>query len=186
MHIVRKVLSNEYHKYRAHLKALDAESRRLRFTSTVSDAIIDSLCDKIEADTEHHVLFAIENADLEFVAVGHVALFANMELAFSVLKEYQGQGMGSLLMERTIQYCRTQNVLKGEMLCLSSNAAMRHLCSKHGITMHSEHGETTADIELSSANALTYWREGLSANIGAIDYLSKRTMYPWSILSKTA
>lgn len=183
MHIVRKVLPTEYHKYRTHLKALDDDSKRLRFTAMVSDSFIDTLCDKIEADPEHHVLFAIENENLEFVAVGHIAVFANMELAFSVLKEHQGKGMGNLLMDRVIQYCRTHNILKGEMICLSSNSVMKHLCSKHGIIMHSEYGETTADIELPSANAMTYWSEGISSNLGFIDYMSKRTMYPWKILS---
>ena len=101
-HTVRKLLDYEYSKYREHLKKLDESSRHLRFGYMIKDESIDQLCDDIERDHEHHILFGIENRDLELVAVGHIALDDKMELAFSVLKEYQGQGMGSDLMKRCI------------------------------------------------------------------------------------
>lgn len=183
MYIVRKVMPTEYHKYRTHLKALDDDSRTLRFASPVSDAVIDQICDKIEADPAHHVLFAIEDSDLDFVAVGHIAIFDDMELAFSVLKEHQGQGMGNLLMKRVIQHCRTLGQLKGYMVCLQSNQAIKHLCQKHGIKIHTEYGETIGDVELPKPSVGTFIDEATSRNLGMFDFLSKRTMLPWTILS---
>ena len=184
MHIVRRAIPTEYHKYRAHLKALDAESRYLRFTSAASDAFIDKLCDAVESDTARHVLFAIEDADLNFVAVAHIAIFDETELAFSVSKECQGQGMGQSLMRRAIQYCRTHEILTGHMVCLQTNAAMKKLCSRNNVHVETECGESTGVIELDKANALTYFEEAASANLGVFDYLSKRTMRPWSILAQ--
>lgn len=171
---VRRVLDHEYPKYRTHLKALDRDSKTLRFANPLSDEVIDMLCDKWEQDHAHNVLFCIENNDLDFVAVGHIALYDEMELAFSVLKEHQGHGMGSLLMKRVIQWCRTNCKLKGNMVCLSTNQAIKHLCLKHGIHIHNDHGETMADIELDSPNITTFISEATDSNLAAMDYLGKR------------
>jgi len=179
---VRRVLPHEYSKYRKHLKSLDEASKYLRFGYQIKDEMIDQLCDQFEADTEKNILFAIEDDELNFVAIGHVAIQDELELAFSVLKEYQGQGMGSLVMKRVIQWCRTHGKLKGCMVCLTSNSAIKHLCLKHGIHIHSEHGETMADIELDSPNITTYLTEATDSNLGALDYLGKRFARPFAML----
>ena len=183
MYIVRKVLPNEYHKYRKHLKSLDTASRNLRFANPVSNEVIDHLCDKFESHPTDHVLFAIEDDLLDFVAVGHVSLEGDMELAFSVLKEHQGKGMGSALMQRILQHCRTTGHLKGHMVCLPHNTAIKHLCTKYGIQFHTEYGETEGDIELPKASVSTFIDEATSRNLGALDFMAKRSMLPWTILS---
>jgi len=180
---VRRVLPHEYGKYRTHLKSLDADSKVLRFGAPVSDEVLDNLCNGFEAHPDKHILFCIENNNLEFVAVGHIALEGEMELAFSVLKEYQGQGMGNKLMTRCIQYCRTHNILKGCMVCLSTNTVIKHLCTKYGITMENDHGETLADIALPTATPATYIDEATSVNLAVVDYWSKRFTRPWTIAS---
>lgn len=180
MFTVRRLLIQEYPKYRAHLKALDEDSKLLRFGHRVSDEVIDHLCDGIEKDTIHHILFCIENKDLDIVAVGHIATRDGMELAFSVFKEYQGQGLGSKLMKRCIQYCRTHGILKGCMVCLSSNSVIKHLCLKNGIHIHTEYGETMADLELDRPDVSTYVTEQYSSNLAMFDYMNKRSILPWS------
>lgn len=180
MSTVRRLLISEYPKYRAHLKALDEDSKLLRFGHRVTDEIIDHLCDGVEKDAVHHILFCIENKELEIVAVGHVATKDGMELAFSVFEEYRGQGFGNKLMTRCIQYCRTHGILKGCMVCLSRNAVIKHLCIKNGIHIHTEYGETQADIELDKPNATTYATEQFASNLAVFDYMAKRTRLPWS------
>ena len=182
-HVVRRVLENEYPKYRKHLLALDADSRLLRFGFIVSEEVLNHLCDNFEEDHEHHILFCIENSNLEFIAIGHISTKGEMELAFSVLKEHQAQGMGDALMRRCIQWCRTHGILKGCMVCLSHNGAIRHLCTKHGIHFHSSHGETEANIELDTPSIITYVSEATDSNLGAMDYVSKRFARPWKFAS---
>lgn len=181
---VRRVLPHEYGKYRTHLKALDVDSKVLRFANPLSDDIIDKLCDGFEAHPDQHVLFAIENEHLDFVAIGHIALEGEMELAFSVLKEYQGQGMGNKLMQRCIQYCRTHNKLSGCMVCLSTNSKIKHLCAKYGISMENDHGETSADIKLPAPTPSTYFDEAAATNLGAFDYMTKRALLPWTLVQE--
>jgi GNAT superfamily N-acetyltransferase len=138
--------------------------------------VIDNLCNKFEEDPSNHVLFAIENRKLEFIAIGHIALEQGMELAFSVLKKHQGRGFGNLLMKRCIQYCRTHNILNGNMVCMSSNSVIRHLCKKYGISIKNEQGESLANVELSPADMNTYISETIDNNISALDYITKRVI----------
>jgi GNAT superfamily N-acetyltransferase len=145
--------------------------------------MIDKLCSQFETDTDKNILFAVENDDLDFIGVGHIAIQEEMELAFSVLKEHQGKGVGNALMKRVIQWCRTQNKLKGCMVCLSTNAAIRHLCVKYGIAVQNEHGESLAEIELDSPNITTYVSEVTDSNIAVMDYLGKRIARPWTSLA---
>jgi GNAT superfamily N-acetyltransferase len=154
---------------------LDLESRTLRFGYPITDFVIDQLCDKFEADPSKHVLFAIENRRLEFIAIGHISLDGEMELAFSVLKKHQRRGFGNLLIKRCIQYCRTRNILRGYMVCLSTNTAIRHLCRKYGITVENDQGESLASIQLPPAGINTYISETIDNNLSALDYITKRT-----------
>jgi GNAT superfamily N-acetyltransferase len=140
----------------------------------IQDEMIDQLCATFEADPRKNILFCIEDDNLEFVAVGHIALRDGMELAFSVLKSHQGQGLGNLLFKRTIQWCRTHDKLKGCMVCLSHNSVIRHLCTKYGIHLKSDQGETLAEVELDSPNITTYIAEAADNNLAVADYLGKR------------
>ena len=173
---VRRVLAHEYYKYAEHLKALDVDSKYLRFGIHVGSEAIDQLCANIEANHSDHVLFVIEDDQLNFIAVGHVALVDEMELAFSVLLQYQRSGLGSQVMKRVISWCRTHGHLKGCMVCLTHNAAIQHLCRKHGIRVHSSQGETLADIELDSPGITTYLAEATDSNLAVMDYVGKRML----------
>ena len=175
---VRRVLPHEYPKYRTHLKALDPESRTLRFGGPITDYVIDRFCDTLEANTDKHVLFAIENRKLEFVAIGHIALQDGMELAFSVLKRHQRRGFGNLLIQRCIQYCRVRGILKGCMVFVSTNDAIRHLCNKHGISVKNDHGESLAEIIFDPAGMDTLIGETIDNNMSTLDWISKRAMLP--------
>lgn len=179
---VRRVMPLEYFKYRAHLKGMDTASKTLRFGGLVNDEIIDKLCDSFEADTGHHVLFCIEDDDLNFIAIGHVATIDGMELAFSVHKQYQGQGMGNALMCRCIQYCRITGILTGCMTCLAHNHVIKHLCIKHGVGIHTEYGETQATITLDQAGIDTFISEGIEGNLSMFDYVYKRSNIIWTYM----
>lgn len=173
MHLVYRLQRNEYDRYRKHLLALDEESRYKRFGFHVKDETIEQLCDKFAANADKHKIFVIEDNDLNVVAAGHISLEGNeLELAFSVLKEYQKQGMGSSLMSRCVEWCQNRNIKGGCMVCLSTNTAIKKLASKHGILIN-EGGETLADIKIPEPTTTSVIHEVVESNMAKMDHLGK-------------
>ena len=172
-HLVYRLQPHEYGRYRKHLLNLDEASRHNRFAYSIKDEMINQLCDTFESNPKDHKLFVIENENLDVVAVGHIAFSGSeMELAFSVLKEYQQQGMGSSLMKRCIEWCQNRNIKHGVMTCLSSNTAVRKLASKHGVLVN-DHGEVLADISIPDANVVSVMSEVMDSNLAKFDHLGK-------------
>ena len=173
MAVIRKLIPYEYDKYRAHLMALDAESKRLRFAYPIADQTITELCNNIAQNADQHKIFVAENEDLEIIGAGHISFEGDkMELAFSVLPAYQGQGIGDALMKRCIEYCQNRGIRKGYMVCLSHNAKIKHLCTKNGIKMQTSHGETLADIELEPATPVSVMHEAYVSQLAAFEHFS--------------
>jgi GNAT superfamily N-acetyltransferase len=171
-HLVYRLRPEEYHKYRTHLLSLDEESRYTRFGAPIKDQTINQLCDGFESNPSQHKIFVIEDADLRVIAAGHIALEGETELAFSVLKEYRQQGMGSSLMKRCIEWCQNRNIQGGCMVCLSTNTAIKKLASKHGVLVN-DGGETLANITIPTANPASIISEVLDSNLARVDHLTK-------------
>lgn len=173
MHLVYRLQPHEYSRYRKHLLALDDESRYTRFGFMINDETINRLCDKFESNSEYHKIFVIEDNDLSVIAAGHIALENNeTELAFSVLKEYRKQGMGSSLMGRCIEWCQNRNIKGGCMVCLSTNTAIKKLASKHGVLVN-DGGETLANIEIPEPTTASVVHEVVESNLARLDHVGK-------------
>lgn len=184
MHIVRQVLPTEFSKYRDHLKRLDTHSRRLRFSIATSDKMIDKNFASIESNKAGHILFCVEDYNLDFIGVAHLALGPPAELAFSVVPEYQGQGIGSALMERVVQYSRAHNIKQSHIMCLSTNNAVRRMCKKYSIQIELDNGESTGTIDFGSINTPGTLGETAYVILGYVDYMAKRTFYPLTLMTQ--
>lgn len=172
-HLVYRLRPDEYHRYRTHLLSLDPDSRYTRFGIMVKDETINQLCDQFETNYTDHKIFVIEDDNLNVVAAGHIALEGGeTELAFSVLKEYRQQGMGSALMKRTIEWCQNRNIKGGCMVCLSTNTAIKKLASKHGVLVN-DGGETLANIVIPDSTPASVIHEVVESNLARFDHLGK-------------
>lgn len=173
MHLVYRLQPHEYYKYRKHLLRLDDASRYLRFGFLIKDETINQLCNKFEVNHKQHKIFVIEDENLDVIAAGHISLEGDqLELAFSVLKEHQKQGMGSSLMKRCIEWCQNRGIKGGCMVCLSTNTAIKKLAGKHGILIN-EGGETLADIRIPESTATSVISEVIDSNLARLDHLGK-------------
>lgn len=173
-HIVYRLPPSEFHRYKTHLLSLDEESRYLRFGYHIRNEQISALCKRWELSKDKNIVFAIENDDLEVVAIGHISLEDDpAELAFSVFKEYQRQGMGDSLMERVVEYCQNHGIKTGCMVCLNSNEAIKKLARKHNILVRNEQGDALAKIEMPAPNPVSLWHEAVNDSIAKIDHLGK-------------
>lgn len=172
-HIVFELPYQEYDRYRKHLLALDPESRYLRFGYQIHDETINSLCDQFEKNFQSHKIFVIEDDDLEVVGAGHISLEDNpTELAFSVLKPYQGRGLGNSLMSRAVEWCQNRGIKAGCMVCLKHNAAIKKLAQKHGILINND-GDVMAEIQIPEANVTSIMHEAVDNGISKLDHLGK-------------
>jgi GNAT superfamily N-acetyltransferase len=173
MHNTYRLLPSEYGRYREHLLALDPESRYTRFGYPVTDELIHRLCDRIDANHQNHKIFVIEDEDLNVVAAGHIALEGGeTELAFSVLREYRKQGMGSALMSRCIEWCQNRNIKGGSMVCLSTNIAIKRLAGKHGVLVN-DGPESFAKITIPEPTPSSVMSEVVDSNLARVDHLGK-------------
>jgi GNAT superfamily N-acetyltransferase len=172
-HIVFELPRQEYDRYRNHLLALDTESRYLRFGYHITDDIINALCDGFENNFHRHKIFVIEDDNLDVVGAGHISLQDSpIELAFSVLKPYQGTGMGHSLMSRVVEWCQNRGIKTGCMVCLTHNTAIKKLAARQGILIK-HGGETLADIQIPAANVVSIMHEAVDTNISRLDHLGK-------------
>jgi GNAT superfamily N-acetyltransferase len=172
MYTIYRLSAVEYKKYRTHLKQLDSESRYLRFGYAIKDEMIDQICDRIEQTPIKHRIFVIEDNDCQIIAAGHIALDSPVELAFSVLKDHQGQGMGSALMKRCIEWCQNRGIETGCMVCLSRNVAIKHIAKKHGVLVE-EAGDAEATLTIPKLNAGSVMHEIVEDNIAMFDHMGK-------------
>jgi GNAT superfamily N-acetyltransferase len=173
MYTVYRLTHIEYYKYRQHLKQLDEDSRYLRFGFHIKDSVIDTICDKIEQSPLKHKIFVIEDEECRVIAAGHISLESEpVELAFSVLKQHQGQGMGSALMKRCIEWCQNRSIKTGCMVCLSRNIAVKKLAKKHGVLIE-ESGEAEATLSIPSLNTGSVMHEIAEDNLAMFDHLGK-------------
>jgi len=172
-HIVYRLMPAEYSRYRKHLLALDEYSRYLRFGYHIRDETINTLCDTFESNPQQHKIFVIENEDLEVVGAGHISLAGDeTELAFSVLKEHQGQGRCSSLMKSCVEWCQNRSIKTGCMVCLTSNEAIKKLSKRHGILVNHS-GETMADIKIPEVNPASVFNEVVESSYARMDHLGK-------------
>ena len=173
-HTIYKLPNHEFNRYRTHLLSLDSESRYMRFGFHINDDVINQLCDKWSQDTFNHKIFAIENDNMDVVAVAHVSLEGDTpELAFSVFKEYQHKGMGDALMKRAIEYCQNKGIKQGFMVCLPSNDKIKGLARKNNILVHTEDGDCEGDITIPAPTPVSVWHEYVTDNVAKLDHLGK-------------
>lgn len=174
MHVIYKLGKAEFHRYKLHLLSLDEESRYMRFGYHIKTEQILSLCNRWRDNIDKNVVFAIENDDLEVVGIAHISLEEEpAELAFSVLKQYQGQGMGDALMKRAVEYCQNHGIKTGCMVCLGSNDKIKSLAKKHGILVRTEQGDASAEVAIPEPSPLSIWHEVVNDQFAKIDHLGK-------------
>lgn len=171
---IYKLPSNEFFRYRTHLLSLDEESRYMRFGFHIKNDTINQLCEKWQLNADKHKIFVIENDNMEVVAVAHISLEDDIpELAFSVFKEYQSQGMGDALMKRAVEYCQNKGIKQGCMVCLGTNDKIKRLARKNNVLVKTEDGDSQGAIEIPGPTPVSIWHEYVVDSVAKIDHLGK-------------
>jgi GNAT superfamily N-acetyltransferase len=144
---IRKLWIRESELYHEHLLRLDGESRRNRFGGAVSDECIRNYCDPSSlSDAVIHGFFVDGVlrgvAELRLLGSGGEA-----EAAFSIEKEWQSHGVGTVLLERTLLAARNRQVKLLHMTCLAENRRMQQLALKFDAELSFDFGSVVGEVE---------------------------------------
>ena len=170
--ITRELPRHELGAYAAHLRALGAEDRRLRFGQFVDDAIVERYVARI--DTDRDAIFVVSDEALALVGAAHVARSGNrVELGISVLADHRRQGIGGALLQRATLHARNWGIQEFFTHCLRENAPLLRLARRHGMRIVADGVEADGFIALPAPDASSHAVELLAERIGRFDHLLK-------------
>ena len=158
---IRKLWVGEGAALRDHLLRLDPESRRSRFGSPVNRFFIEQYASRaISSDSVVHGFFA----DGVLRGVAELRVFGkpfpfDAEGAFSLEREWQGRGVGSELLERTILAARNRGVRTIYLNCLAENRPMQAIAKKHEASLRIRADEVVGEVVNTGATPLSIARE---------------------------
>jgi GNAT superfamily N-acetyltransferase len=167
--LAKRLSTGSREALRRHFHALEADDRRLRFGSMISDAGIDNYLAQI--DFERDAVFGVFDDELNLTGVAHVAVGGGVaELGVSVSQGHRGQRIGSALFDRAGMFARNHLVRILFMHCLTENQAMMHLAKKSKMRIVAASGEADAHLELPPSDPASITREMMQEQIAVFDY----------------
>lgn len=133
---------------------LSQESRRLRFLGPKSNLSSAELRYLTEVDGHHHeALGAIDRSTGRAIAIARFVRDPNSperaEVAITVADEWQGRGLGKLMLERLVDRARAEGVRSFTALVSTDNRGMQALLGAvDGSARHVGNGIAEYEIEL--------------------------------------
>jgi RimJ/RimL family protein N-acetyltransferase len=161
----------------AHLQALNAHDRYLRFGYSATDEQITRYAESLDFDRDD--IFGIYNRKLELIAMAHLAFSHDPEHAscaefgVSVSDRARGRGYGNRLFERAVVHARNEGVDLLFIHALSENTAMLKIARNAGATLERAGSETDAYLRLPPATLDSRMTEALDEHLAQADYRLK-------------
>ena len=158
---VRKLWVGETDAYLGHLLRLDPESRNRRFSGAVSDErVARHAASAAELGVVVHGFFVdgVLRGAAELRPYG-TAFAREGEAAFSVEQPWQSQGIGSVLLERTLLSARNRGIKHLHMHCLADNRRMQQLARKFEADLHFDFGSVVGAVDPPRSTVLSLMRE---------------------------
>ena len=165
--LVRKLWIGETDAYRDHLIRLDRDSRHTRFSGAVSDEFIAR-----HAATATGLGVVVHGFFVDGILRGAAELRRNgstlgsmlsdgAEAAFSIEKEWQSSGVGTVLLERTLLSARNRGIKHMRMDCLASNRRMQQLARKFEADLSFDFGSVVGEVDPPRSTPLSLMREAM-------------------------
>jgi GNAT superfamily N-acetyltransferase len=159
----------------AHLLALSARDRYLRFGYLATDRQVAHYVDQIDFDRDE--VFGIFNRRLEVVAIAHLAFLGTDESApsaaefgVSVAERARGRGWGARLFERTALHARNRHVDTLLIHALTENTAMLHIARNAGAQIELEGPDALARIKLPAEDFASHVQALFERQAAELDY----------------
>ena len=136
--VIRPMNPGDADAERAFITALSPRARRLRFQEQFvapDEALVNRLVDVDHLNDEAFVALDGDSATASIVGVSRYAVGSDplaCEIAVTVLDDWQGHGLGTLLMQRLIDAARGRGILRMISLDFAENSEMTHLAHHLG------------------------------------------------------
>lgn len=129
---------------KGHYRSLGRGSRRLRFMGSPSTEALDRLADRADPEL---LLEIVEDGSVRAVLEAYATSPGHVEIAISVEDRYQGQGLGSALLEG-LTVLASRSFQTADLFCLRENRVLLRLVSQLGARVRFAEGEIHIEIEL--------------------------------------
>lgn len=175
---IRSLAERHRPRIGAHLHALPAADRHLRFGYQASDEQIERYVEAIDFDRDE--VFGIFNRRLELIAVAHLAFQSAesqepsaAEFGVSVLPAARGRGFGSRLFDHAVLRARNRSTETLLIHALSENGAMLAIARKAGAIIMRDGAEAQARLKLPPDTFVSHFDEALASAAGEMDFRMK-------------
>ncbi|MBK0401259.1 GNAT family N-acetyltransferase [Limibaculum sp. M0105] len=145
---IRRLGPGDMASLEAHLLRLEGHDRRMRFCGDLGDEAVRRHCALIDWPNTQ-----VLGCEVDGVLRGAVELSihprpysSEAELAMSLEREFQGQGLGALLMRKALVLARNRYVSSVFMTCMVGNRRMQKLAAKFGAILSIGEGEMEGRI----------------------------------------
>ena len=169
----------KYHRYGQWLQEQDADTLQIYFGSA-GPGIIESLMLRIEAEADRHTFLVATNCE-GWLGTLHIAEVTPSQVEFGLLvhKNYRGLGIGNDLLTQGITWARNRGYTELFMHCLTHNAAIRHLCDKHGLEPRDLGGDSETKVALAPATWITVNQELVTRQHNLFYMALQQTWWPF-------
>jgi RimJ/RimL family protein N-acetyltransferase len=157
---------------RRHFLALTPDDLRLRFEHVICEDSLLKYVDAIDFDSD--AVFGVFDDNLELAGVTHLGLRGDVaEFGVSVVPGHRGEGIGSALFRRSLEYARNHAIQTLFMHCLKENEAMMHIARKAGMEIVLDSAEAEGHLKVPPASAGSLTRELFGERVGLFDLALK-------------
>lgn len=150
---------DKYYRYGEWLQEQDSDTQQIYFGSA-GPGVIESLVLRIETEPDRHAFLVAANCE-GWLGTLHIAEVTSAQVEFGLIvhRDYRGLGIGDDLLTQGITWARNRNYSELFMHCLTHNAAIRHLCDKHGLQSQDLGGDSETKVALAPATWITLNQE---------------------------
>lgn len=131
--------------YLMHLLNLNREDRMLRFAGNMDGDVIVGYVNNIP-DTDHLLGYRYDGELVGFAHIGYMG-DGKAEIGFSVDAEARGKGIGERLFNYCVDFCKLKGVDTIYTFCLPTNAAVKRIVSKSGLSISKDEPGTALAID---------------------------------------
>ncbi|MEI8395008.1 MAG: GNAT family N-acetyltransferase [Rhodospirillaceae bacterium] len=170
----RKLYSGDAEKFAEHIIRLDNDDRRCRFAASLSDNEIRGYCKRIDWPSTTVIGYFDERSIRGAVELRREPGSAHAEVAFSVERVCQGQGVGTTLMRRIVLVAQNTGITRLSVICQPQNRRMRQMLTRFNAESTVDIEEVVSSIQVRPPSPLSLVQETLDDGAGLMPILFGR------------